>query len=273
MKRELRDTIYGRIRRSFAEANLLTTKAICFGILGWLSASSAAQTTIVAFGDSTTAPRGKLRTYADLLEEELAGNGVPVRVINAGIGGHNTGHARARFERDVMAHDPDVVIIQFGINDAAVDVWKAPPSTESRVSLVDYEKNLRHFIHVLNERKVTIVLMTPNPLRWTPKMREMYGRAPYVPGEEDGFNLLLRKYAEKVRQIAKSEKVPLIDVYRVFQTYGEKEGNSVGDLLLDGIHPNDAGHRLVGDQLISLMKKTATRSAPELKITTSSSEK
>ena len=167
---------------------------------------------IVAFGDSTTATRGELKIYADILRSELPAKGVKAEVINAGVGGHNTDHAKARFEKDVLEKDPDIVIIQFGINDAAVDVWKDPPAKASRVSLENYEKNLRHFVEVLSKGEMKVILMTPNPLRWTPKMREMYGNAPYQPEEEKGFNVKLKDYAEKVREIAKSQKIPIIDI-------------------------------------------------------------
>lgn len=220
------------------------------------TAAAEEEFVLVAFGDSTTASRGELKIYADRLRQELPERGFPVRVINAGIGGHNTDHARARFEKDVLSHDPDTVIIQFGINDAAVDVWKDPPATEPRVPLKDYEKNLRHFIRVLAKRDVSVILMTPNPLRWTPKMHEMYGKPPYVRQNQDGFNILLKEYAEKVRQIAKTEDISLIDVYRVFEEFGKKDGQSVDELLLDGIHPNERGHRLIADQLIPLLMKS-----------------
>jgi lysophospholipase L1-like esterase len=216
-----------------------------------LSLRAEDERVIVAFGDSTTAVRGELKIYASLLAKELPEQGLPVRIINAGVGGNHTNHARARFEKAVLAHEPEVVIIQFGINDAAVDVWKNPPATESRVSLADYEKNLRFFVETLVKRQVSVVLMTPNPLRWTPKMREMYGKPPYLTDDVDGFNVKLRDYAEKVRQIAKSEKVPLIDVSQAFEDFGKKDGQSVDDLLLDGIHPNDRGHRLVADLLMA----------------------
>ncbi len=210
-------------------------------------------TTIVAFGDSTTAVRGNLKTYSRFLQTGLSRSDVPVRVINAGIGGNNTQHARARFEKDVLSHDPDVVIIQFGINDAAVDVWKTPPATQPRIALKEYETNLRHFITELRKRNVKVILMTPNPLRWTPKMLEMYGKPPYLPEEKGGFNVLLREYSEAVRKIAKAEDVQLIDIDRAFDEFGKANGESVDDLLLDGIHPNERGHRLIADALISLL--------------------
>ena len=127
---------------------------------------------------------------------------------------------------------------------------------------------------VLAQRDVNVVLMTPNPLRWTPKMLEMYGKPPYLPDDEDGFNTMLSAYAERVRQIAATENVPLIDVYRSFEDFGKTDGQSVQDLLLDGIHPNDRGHRLVADQLLAQLLKTGksialgSRAKIELRIST-----
>lgn len=237
--------------------HLFVAITFCLGGIPLSATSDAAEeTTIVAFGDSTTASRGKLKVYVDIIRQELPERGLPVRVINAGVGGDHTEHARARFEKDVLSHNPDIVVIQFGINDAAVDVWKDPPATEPRVSLAEYEQNLRRFIHALAQRKASVVLMTPNPLRWTPKMRELYGKPPYLPNETNGFNINLAAYAETIRQIARTEHVPLIDVYRTFEEFGMTEGRSVDDLLLDGIHPNDRGHRLVADQLIAVLLKS-----------------
>lgn len=208
---------------------------------------------VLAFGDSTTAVRGKLKVYTSLLQRDLSTNNLPVRVINAGVGGHNTRHARARFKKDVLSESPDIVVIQFGINDAAVDVWKKPPATESRVSLTDYEMNLRHFITTLRARNIGIILMTPNPLRWTPKMRSMYGKLPYDPNSESGFNVRLLRYAKAMRQVAASAKVPLVDIYQTFERFGNASGQSVDDLLLDGIHPNDRGQHLVADRLLPVI--------------------
>lgn len=100
------------------------------GIAGLLPAVTAANGnpyTIVAFGDSTTAPRGNLVVYSTLLQSELFAQGQPIRVVNSGVGGNTTEVARDRFERDVLAYQPDLVVVQFGINDSAVDVWKKPP--------------------------------------------------------------------------------------------------------------------------------------------------
>ena len=127
--------------------------------------------TIVAFGDSTTAPRGALVVYATLLERRMADAGIAGCVINAGLGGDTTAMGRSRFERDVLGHKPRIVIIQFGINDACVDVWDKPPKTQPRLSIGEYETNLRFFIASIRRQCGDVILMTPNPIFWVPAMR------------------------------------------------------------------------------------------------------
>jgi lysophospholipase L1-like esterase len=227
--------------------------AIVVSVLAGASEVSLGEATVVAFGDSTTAPRGELTVYTTFLEKWLAAKGISVKVVNAGVGGNTTADARARFEKDVLSPKPRIVIIQFGINDAAVDVWKTPPASSPRVSTTDYESNLLHFIQTLKSRSVRVIIMTPNPCRWSDETRRFYGKPPYRPDGPDGFNILLRGYAEIVRRLARREGVTLIDVYNAFCSYGSKPGQSMDELLLDGMHPNDKGHELVAKLLLSSM--------------------
>jgi len=200
---------------------------------------------LVAFGDSTTASRGPLHVFAGLLEEAFPA----MAVINAGGPGNTTVDARARFEQDVLGRNPDIVTIAFGINDSAVDVRLG--AVDPRVSLDEFEANLRYFVTTLRDRAVKSILMTPNPLAWTPPLEAMYGKPPYDPEDPNGFNVLLAEYAERVRQVAATEVVPLVDVYRLFS---ERTGR--GDmrrLLLDGMHPNDVGHHLIAEAVGSVI--------------------
>lgn len=230
--------------------------AIALLIVCPLNAADKEPVTIVTFGDSTTATRGPLVVYSMILQKELPQQGLPVKVINAGIGGNTTQNAIARFEKDVLAKQPDLVVIQFGINDSAVDVWKDPPATKSRVSQKQYEANLRSLIDRLQKQQIKVILMTPNSLRWIPRIKKLYGKPPYDPDDPLGFNLYLKSYAQAVREIAKEKQVPLVDIYAAFEKYAEKEGQSAQDLLLDGIHPNTAGQQMVADLLIPQIKAT-----------------
>ena len=202
------------------------------------------QVTIVAFGDSTTAPRPGVRVYAEVLPELLAARGIAARVVNAGVAGDTTERARARCERDVLEARPQVAVVQFGINDSAMDVWKNPPATRPRVPQARFRENLEFFVAQLKGHGVSPVLMTPNPLRWTDRLRGMYGKPLYRPGDPDGFNVLLAKYADGVRAIAAVHAVELVDVFAPFQG-----GPDPDAILLDGMHPNSAGHRLIAGML------------------------
>jgi lysophospholipase L1-like esterase len=178
------------------------------------------------------------------VQDSLQAIGSSLSVLNAGVPGDTTREARKRFERGVLAHRPRIVVIQFGINDAAVDVWKQAPATGSRVPLAEYEQNLRWMITTLRAQKAKPVLMTTNPLRWTNKLRDLYGKPPYHPDEADGFDLpVLSRYNEVVRRLAQELNVPLVDVHDAFLA-----GNP-DQLLLDGMHPNDAGHQIIAELL------------------------
>ena len=202
---------------------------------------------LVLFGASTTALRKGTKTYGELLEESFKKWQWPVQIVNAGVPGNSTSMARKRFQRDVLDRNPSVVVINLGINDAAVDVWKNPPASEPRVSISDYRMNLEFFVDELRNHGAEVVLMTPQRLCWTPKLLQLYGKPPYVPGDEGGLNVVLEEYVKTQREVAREKKVPLVDVYAAF-------ADGAGGLLKDGMHPNDKGHavmhRLLLDQWI-----------------------
>jgi len=208
---------------------------------------------IVALGDSTTAtaldwaPPIK-EVYADCLPRSLAAHGISASVVNAGIGDTTTRDALARLDRDVRHHHPDLVVIQFGINDSWIDVDQG--STAPRLTREEYRKNLRKIIGLLKSDGARVVLMTPNPMRWAdPYYIKAFGEHPGLLDTHAprGIDRLLDLYAADVREVAHQEQVTLVDVFAAFEGYGKVPGQSIDELLLagDGIHPNQAGQHLV----------------------------
>jgi lysophospholipase L1-like esterase len=185
-------------------------------------------------------------------EQRLAARLPGIRVINAGVPGDTTDRGRARFARDVLAHEPDLVVIQFGANDSAIDVWKG--ATKPRVGQERYTANLRFFIAELQKRHCQVILMTPGLFRWTDKLRGMYGKPPYRPDQPDGFCVTLKEYAAIVRRLAEEKGLPLVDVYAAQTQYDAKPDQSVDALFLDGMHPNDRGHELIADLLAPVLR-------------------
>lgn len=209
--------------------------------------------TIVCFGDSTTVESQRGIVYAQNLKAELPLYEITGKVINAGVPSDTTETARKRFEKDVLVHDPDLVIIQLGLNDSCIDVWR---TTNSRVSLSTYISNLTFFTQTLKARGSKVVLMTTNPMGWTPGLIERWGHHPYDVNDRLGFSAPLEIYNPAVRDLAKAEDVPLIDVYQMYKDYDTVEGQDFKALLADGIHPNTAGHRLTTNELIKVITGT-----------------
>lgn len=212
---------------------------------------------IIMFGDSTTAYRNGAvqKVYSVRVDDALQSIGSSLSVHNAGIGGNTTRDALKRMDRDVLRYQPKVVVLQFGINDAAVDVWKKPAATESRVPLAEFTANLRSLITSAREHKAKVILMTTNPVRWTSKLKELYGKPPYNPDAADGFeSAKLQAYNEAVRSLARELKVPLVDVRAAYEGFAAKHQTTVDGLLLDGMHPSDLGHQLVSELLLPAIR-------------------
>lgn len=212
---------------------------------------------IVMFGDSTTATRpGSIdKVYAERVLERLQGAGSSLSVINAGKGGNTTRDARRRFQKDVLQHKPRIVVMQFGINDSAVDVWKNPPATEPRISLTEFRDNLTAMIASARKQNARVILMTTNPLRWTTRLKELYGKPPFPVDQSDGLESpFLVAYNATVRKLAEEHNLPLVDVHKAYVQFAAERNVSVDDLLLDGMHPNDAGHQVITEQLVPVIR-------------------
>lgn len=214
------------------------------------SVEPAKTATLVLLGESTTRERGPLRVFGQLLKEDLPAYGVSANVINAGVGGEITSAARERFERDVLARKPDIVTLYYGLNDAAVDVWKG--ATAPRVPLAQFAENLRYFVRTAREAGIKPILLTPNPMAWSAQERELYGKPPYDLADVNGLNVILKDYVAAVRSLAEEEKVPLVDVYQILSEYAQE--HSYTQVLLDGVHPNDFAHRLIADALLDVIQ-------------------
>ena len=207
---------------------------------------------IITFGDSTTALRGGFisKVYNERLEDNLLKKGLNVHVSNAGVCGNTTADAKQRYYNDIIKYNPDMVIIQFGINDSIIPESGGKP----RLSILLYEKNLRFFVLDLLQNNKKCILMTPNLLRWSNEAKKIYGYPPYNISDPEGFNLYLKNYVNIVRKLALDKSIPLVDVYKKFEEYDKIETQSVNDdLLLDGIHPNDKGHSIIADMLTDMI--------------------
>ena len=108
--------------------------------------------TIVCFGDSIT------KGYTPFLENELKKTRYSnYKVINEGIDGNTSRDALERLN-DVVAHNPEIVILSFGMNDSARD---------SNISFEEYTGNMSKLIQELRKNEIETMILTVSPKELT----------------------------------------------------------------------------------------------------------
>ncbi len=95
-----------------------------------LCAPTAPGKTLVTFGDSLTAGFGADHSYPEYLQQTLAKNGFPYKVVNAGVSGDTTSDGVERMSA-VLQDKPAIVVLEFGGNDGL----RGMPLTSTRANL------------------------------------------------------------------------------------------------------------------------------------------
>jgi len=113
---------------------------------------------IVCFGDSVTFGWNLIYEYSYpcQLEKLLVKDFSQIKVINSGIGGNTIIDANKRLDKDVANFKPDVVIINFGLNDGMIlginPVTGLFPENENE----NYRKKQREVYEIYNEKILEI---------------------------------------------------------------------------------------------------------------------
>lgn len=191
--------------------------------------------TVVCLGDSVTGRyyhTGGIRAYPELLVEHLRHRwpDSAVEVRNAGISGHTTLDGLNRLERDVLVHQPQVVTIQFGLN----DMVRVPPDT--------FRANLATLVSRCREAGAEVVLCTPNGIL-DPRLRGGEGRSVET----------LEQFANITRALAADLRTPLCDLLAGYQAVARHDPRQFRLLMSDQIHPNLDGHRLNAAELAHVL--------------------
>ena len=196
---------------------------------------------VVTLGDSIT--KGvrpgvnSLDTFAWQLGADLRARGINAETINVGMGGERTDQALARLERDILSQQPTVVTIMYGTNDSYQDQGEKSP----RLTKDQYRENLTQLVRKLRASRITPILMTPP--RWGKSAKNGVGADP---------NQLLAEFLPACRDVARIEKVPLIDHFQIW-TDSEAKGVDIGKWTTDLCHPNPEGQRKLADAILPVL--------------------
>lgn len=164
-----------------------------------------------------------LHAYPNLLRVALAERytNAVINVIVTAIGGENSAKGAARFEADVLSHKPDVVLIDYALNDR-------------RIGLEAARTNWVSMIEKAQAAGMKVILLTPTP-----------DQAAKLDDPNDPLN----QHAEQIRKLASDYRVGLVDSLAAFKAEMAR-GTPLAELMSQSNHPNARGHELVGRELV-----------------------
>ena len=161
---------------------------------------------------------------------------IPVNVINAGIGGITAQRSISRLDSQVLAHNPDLVIVCFGLNDVNLE-------------LDAYIGALHKIFARIKEYGAEVIFMTPNMLN------TYVGEK--VPSEHVEYGKVLADYQNNGRMdlymqsavdLASQMGVIVCDVYKEWKKLSKEQDTTL--LLANGLnHPTKEMHDLFADML------------------------
>lgn len=149
--------------------------------------------------------------------------------------------------------------VEFGGNDCDLD-WPhvaAHPDepVTPKVALGQYEATLEAFVAEIRRRGMVPLLVTPLPLhaeryfRWV--TRELDADAVlHALGDVNHIYRWQERYAIAMQGVARRTRCRLLDLRDVMLSQPDYERL----MCADGIHPNDAGHRLLSDAALAMAR-------------------
>ena len=199
------------------------------------------KTKVIFFGDSITQAGVNAGGYIVRIDSmcKREGMGDQFEFIGAGIGGNKVYDLYLRMDEDVLAKNPDVVIIYIGVN----DVWhKASSGTGTDPD--KFERFYNAILKKLKERNIKVILCTPAAI----------GEKTDFSNQQDGD---MNAYSNIIRGIAQKNDLRLIDLRKAFLEYDLKnnpENKDRGILTTDRVHLNAKGNQLVADEMWRVLK-------------------
>lgn len=195
--------------------------------------------TIVGFGDSITQAVVRMsdadKRWLNILARKLTETFpyIKFNVINSGVGGNSAREAMQRFDCDVLAHNPDFVLLEFGGNNSDFN------NPERQVSLEEFSGYLMDFKRRLPPKTQVIVITFP------PVMDDQTASRNHPKVKAGGgSDALVNGYREVTRQFAAQNLLPLVDLDRELKKLMSAAAKN-HYTIDDGVHLTAAGNAVL----------------------------
>lgn len=148
-----------------------------------------------------------------------------INIINTSIGGENSEKGAGRFVSDVLTHNPDILFIDYALNDRGIGLDRSKENWEKMVSQA-LDLNIKVF------------LLTPSPDQRVDLL---------------DTNSILDQHARQIKTIAGNYGVGLIDSYELFRQK-VRSGDELRSYMSQVNHPNKEGHFLIANEIMNYFK-------------------
>lgn len=144
-----------------------------------------------------------------------------VNVIVTAIGGENSLSGARRFKKDVLTHKPDLILIDYALNDRGAGLEKAYTAWNKMIKMA-------------KGKGIKVILLTPSPDQ----------KVNFADPEND-----LKKHTDQISTLAIENQVGIVDTYKAFEfLYPDKE--KLRQYMSQVNHPNEKGHELIADGIM-----------------------
>jgi len=211
---------------------------------------------VVFYGDSIT----DQRLYTTFIETYVLTRFPQMKVtfVHSGVGGDRvTGGAAGpidvRLPRDVVAYKPTVMTIMLGMNDGSYRAF------DQKIFDV-YASGYKHIIDTAKAALpgIRITVIDPSP----------YDDVTRPPAFEGGYNKVLVRYGEFVKELARKDDLTVADlntpVVNALEKANQLDAETAKKLLPDRVHPGPAGHLLMAEALLKAWHAPAIVTAVEI---------
>lgn len=187
------------------------------------------QKRVVLFGDS------RIHQWKNLPQIE------GFEFVNRGISGEATAQLRARFEPDVVALDPDIVILQLGIND--LTAIGLQPKREKEI-VEQCRDNLSFFVETLLQMKaIEVILLTIIPPT-QPRLARLPVWSDHIPKQVAEIN-------QAWLSLPPTAKFYIIDTAKILKNASGKWHHNVNQ---DTLHLTPTGYQYLNQAVITILK-------------------
>ena len=185
---------------------------------------------VVFYGDSITEFRNYTRPFQDYVYARYPER--HIRFFNAGWSGDKADNGLARLSRDVLPLKPDVVTVNFGMNDGRY-------SRLDDAMLANYRAKMEGIVKALTDRKIRVIVFSPSPVD--------YDRQPGWVAKNQlidvQYNKTLEAFATADKEIAAKYGATYIDIiHPILDAWAAVKAKNPGSSMLpDAVHPDENG--------------------------------